>query len=289
MDSLFQSTPNTHRPATETMPYIRRGIFDTHAHYDDEAFDEDRDELLAKLPAQGIARVVNVGSSPQSCVRTMELAEKYEYIYAALGVHPSETAQMDEAFFERLREMCQWKRCVAVGEIGLDYYWDEPEREIQKKWFVRQLELARECELPVVIHSREAAKDTADLMAAQRAGEIGGVVHCFSYTKETARIFLDMGFYIGVGGVLTFKNGKKLREAAEYVPMDRIVLETDCPYLAPEPYRGKRNSSLYLPYVVAALAQVKGITEEEVREAAWNNGMKLYRMTQPKEIDSNTQ
>lgn len=255
-----------------------REIFDTHAHYDDEAFDEDREALLAGLPGQGIARVVNVGSSLDSCKRTLELAEKYDYIYAALGVHPSETAQLDEDSFQCLKEMCRMDKCVAVGEIGLDYYWDEPERELQKKWFVRQLELARECSLPVVIHSREAAMDTVDIMTAQKAGEIGGVVHCFSYTRETARIFLDMGFYIGIGGVLTFKNAKKLKEAAAYIPMDRIVLETDCPYLAPVPYRGKRNCSLNLPYVIAELAQVKGITEEKVREAAWNNGLRLYRM-----------
>ena len=257
---------------------MMRDIFDTHAHYDDEAFDEDREALLAGLPGQGIARVVNVGSSLESCKRTIALAEKYDYIYAALGVHPSETAQLDEMSIEWLREVCRLDKCVAVGEIGLDYYWEEPERELQKKWFVRQLELARECGLPVVIHSREAAKDTIDIMTAQKAGEIGGVVHCFSYTKETAKIFLDMGFYIGIGGVLTFKNAKKLKEAVGYIPMDRMVLETDCPYLAPVPNRGKRNSSLNLPYVIAAMAQIKGITEEEAREAVWHNGLRLYHM-----------
>lgn len=255
-----------------------RDIFDTHAHYDDEAFDEDREALLAGLPEQGIARVVNVGSSLESCKRTIALAEKYDYIFAALGVHPSETAQLDEVSFQWLQEVCRLDKCVAVGEIGLDYYWEEPERELQKKWFVRQLELARECGLPMVIHSREAAKDTVDIMTAQKAGEIGGVVHCFSYTKETAKIFLDMGFYIGIGGVLTFKNAKKLKEAVEYIPMDRMVLETDCPYLAPVPNRGKRNSSLNLPYVITAMAQIKGITEEEVREVVWHNGLRLYRM-----------
>ncbi len=259
-----------------------REIFDTHAHYDDEAFDEDREALLAELPARGIGRVVNVGSSLASCKRTMELARQYDYIYAALGVHPSETAELDEEAFEWLRQICRMDKCAAVGEIGLDYYWDEPERDVQKKWFARQLALARESRLPVVIHSRDAAKDTADIMTAEKAGEIGGVIHCFSYTKETAKIFLDMGFYIGIGGVLTFKNAKKLKEAAAYIPMDRIVLETDCPYLAPEPNRGKRNSSLNLPYVIEAMAQIKGITEEEVREAAWENGMRLYGMGRPR-------
>ena len=253
-------------------------IFDTHAHYDDEAFDEDREELLAELPGQGIARVVNVGASLASCQKTMELMDRYDYIYGAIGVHPSETGELNEENFKQIQEWCSHEKCLAVGEIGLDYYWDEPEREIQKKWFVRQLDLAREVKLPVVIHSREAAKDTADIMTAEHAEEIGGVVHCYSYTKETAKIFLNMGFYFGIGGVLTFKNAKKLKEAVEYIPMDRIVLETDCPYLAPEPNRGKRNSSLNIPYVVTAMSQLKGISEEEVRKAAWENAVKLYRM-----------
>jgi len=253
-------------------------LFDTHAHYDDEAFDGDREELLEELPRKGIARVVNVGASLAFCKRTIELAERYEFIYAALGVHPSECAELGGEGCVWLKKMCLTKKCVAVGEIGLDYHWEEPGRELQKKWFARQLELARECALPVIIHSRDAAKDTADIMEAQKAGEIGGVVHCFSYTKETAKIFLDMGFYIGIGGVLTFQNARKLKEAVEYIPMDRIVLETDCPYLAPVPYRGKRNSSLYLPYTAAALAQAKGMDEEQVRAAVWENSLRLYRM-----------
>lgn len=253
-------------------------IFDTHAHYDDEAFDNDREELLRELPKQGIAKVVNVGASLTSCQTTIDLMDKYDYIYGAIGVHPNETGELTEESFAWLREQCRREKCLAVGEIGLDYYWDEPERDIQKKWFVRQLNLARELSLPVVIHSRDAAKDTVDIMTAERAAEIGGVVHCFAYTKETAKIILDMGFYIGIGGVLTFKNAKKLKEAAEYIPLDRIVLETDCPYLAPDPNRGKRNSSLNLPYVVKALAEIKGITEEEVRGAVWKNAHELYRL-----------
>ncbi|MCM1027310.1 MAG: TatD family hydrolase [Roseburia sp.] len=253
-------------------------IFDTHVHYDDEAFDGDLEELLDSLGKAGIAKVVNVGSSLASCGRTIELMNRYDWIYGAIGIHPSETAELDEESFAWIRQQCQLKKCVAVGEIGLDYYWDEPSREIQKDWFARQLGMARECGKPVIIHSREAAKDTADLMTAEKAGEIGGVVHCFSYTKETARIFLNMDFYIGIGGVLTFRNAKKLQEAAEYIPLDRIVLETDCPYLAPVPYRGKRNSSLYLPYVVTALAQIKGVDEETIRRAAWENAHALYRL-----------
>ena len=231
-------------------------IFDTHAHYDDDAFNDDREQLLAALPGQGIARVVDVGASLASCRKVLELMEQYDYIYGAIGVHPSETAELTEESYSWLKEQCQKEKCLAVGEIGLDYYWPEPDHETQKKWFLRQL----------------------DLMTEAHAEEIGGVIHCYSYTKETAKIFLDMGFYFGIGGLLTFKNAKKLKEAVEYIPMDRIVLETDCPYLAPEPNRGKRNSSLNIPYVIAAMAQIKGITEEEVRKAAWDNSLKLYHM-----------
>ncbi len=253
-------------------------IFDTHAHYDDEAFDGDREALLASLPQHGIARVVNVGASVASCKKTLELMDRYDYIYGAHGIHPNETADLTQGDIDWLKECCSHEKCVAVGEIGLDYYWDEPDRETQKKWFEAQLNLAGQIGKPVIIHSREAARDTADILKAQHAAEIGGVIHCFSYTKEMARMFLDMGFFIGVGGVLTFKNAKKLKEAVKYIPMDRIVLETDCPYLAPEPNRGKRNSSLYLPYVVSAMAQIKGLDEEEIRKAAWENAHRLYRM-----------
>lgn len=253
-------------------------IFDTHAHYDDEAFDEDRDALLTELPENGIARVVNVGASLASCGRTIEIMNRYDYIYGAIGVHPSETAELNDEAFEWLRQQCQLEKCVAVGEIGLDYYWDEPDRELQREWFRRQLNLARELAKPVIIHSRDAAKDTVDLMTEEHAEEIGGVIHCYSYTKETAEVFLKMGFYFGIGGVLTFKNAKKLKEAVAYIPLDRIVLETDCPYLAPEPNRGKRNSSLNIPYVVKALAEIKGVEEETVRKAAWENAHKMYRL-----------
>ena len=253
-------------------------IFDTHAHYDDKAFDEDREELLISFPAQGIGRVVNVGSSLDSCKTTLELMDSFDYIYGAIGIHPSDTAELTEGDMDWLQARCSHEKCVAVGEIGLDYYWDEPERELQKKWFVRQLELARQVKKPVIIHSREAARDTADILTAERAGEIGGVIHCYSYTKETAKVYLDMGFFFGIGGVLTFKNARKLKEAVEYIPIDRIVLETDSPYLAPVPNRGKRNTSLYLPYVVTAMAQIKGLDEEEIRKITWDNALRLYRM-----------
>ncbi len=253
-------------------------IFETHAHYDDEAFNEDRARLVQELPAKGIGRVVNIGASLASCKKTLELMEAYPFIYGALGVHPSETAELTEDSFLWLKRRCAHPKCVAVGEIGLDYYWPEPDRDTQKKWFVRQLQLAKELKLPMVIHSRDAAMDTMEIMKEQHAEEIGGVVHCFSYTKETAAVFLEMGFYIGIGGVLTFKNAKKLKEAVEYIPIDRIVVETDSPYLAPEPNRGKRNSSLNIPYIIEEIARIKQMPSDKVEKITWENGNRLYRL-----------
>ena len=253
-------------------------IFETHAHYDDEAYNEDREAVVDSLLEGGIGKVVNIAASISSCKKTMALMEKYPFIYGALGVHPTETEELTEEDFLWLKEQCKHEKCVAIGEIGLDYYWDEPDREIQKKWFIRQLELARECKLPVVIHSRDAAADTIEIMKQYHAEEIGGVIHCFSYTKESAEIFLKMGFYIGIGGVITFKNAKKLKEAVEIIPLDRIVLETDAPYLAPEPYRGKRNSSLYIPYIIEEIARIKQVSPKEVEEQTYKNALALYKM-----------
>ena len=253
-------------------------IFDTHAHYDDDAFDEDREELLNSLKAQGVGQIINVGASIVSTKRTIELMNQYPFIYGILGVHPCDTEELTEADMDWLKEQFQNPRAVAVGEIGLDYYWDEPGRDVQQKWFERQLSLAREVNKPVCIHSRDAANDTLSIMRNAHAEELGGVIHCFSYGKEMAREFLNMDFYFGIGGVLTFNNGKKLKEAAAYIPMDKILLETDCPYLAPVPYRGKRNNSSYLSYVVQVLAQIKGLSENEVIRITRENGEKLFGM-----------
>lgn len=253
-------------------------IIDTHAHYDDEAFDEDRDALLEQLPSCGIALAVNIGASIQTTKNTLDLMKRYPYIYGAVGVHPSETKEMTEPLMDWLGEAAKQPKVVAIGEIGLDYYWDEPERDIQKRWFIRQLDLARQTGLVTVIHSRDAAKDTLEILKGEKAGDIGGVIHCFSYGVEQAREYLDMGFYLGIGGVVTFKNSKKLKEVVAYMPMDRMVLETDCPYLAPEPFRGKRNSSLNLPYVVKAVSQIKGISEEEVIAVTSANAKAMYHI-----------
>ncbi len=253
-------------------------IFDTHAHYDDEAFDEDRDRLLCSLAEHGIEAVVNIGASIQSTKNTLELMKKYPFVYGAVGVHPNETGELNEHLMDWLGHVAKEKKVVAIGEIGLDYYWNEPEPEVQKNWFVRQLALAREAGLPIVVHSRDAAKDTLDIIKAEKAGELGGVIHCFSYSLEMAKEYLNLGFYLGIGGVLTFNNAKKLKEVVAYMPMDRIVLETDCPYLSPVPFRGKRNSSLNLPYVAEAVSQIKDVPVEEVIAVTRENARRMYRL-----------
>ncbi len=252
-------------------------IFETHAHYDDEQFDMDRDQLLGSMEAGGVGTIVNVGASLASSRASVSLAERYPFIYAAVGVHPDHTGELDEDSFRELRELCRREKVVAVGEIGLDYYWDEVPGKIQKRWFVRQLELARELSLPVIIHSRDAAADTLEIMQ-EHARRLKGVIHCFSYSKELAREYVRMGFFIGVGGVVTFKNGRKLKEVVEDIPLTSIVLETDCPYLAPVPNRGKRNSSLNLPYVVEEIAALKHISCEKVVAQTEENARKLYGM-----------
>lgn len=251
-------------------------MIDTHAHYDDRAFEEDRDEVLRGLAARGVHRVINSGSSLEACRRTMELMEQYPFVYGSLGIHPCDTAELTEDDMDWLARHSGLHKCVAIGEIGLDYYWDEPERQLQRKWFARQLRLAREVGLPVVIHSRDAAQDTLDLMRAGHAEEIGGVIHCYSYSRELARDFLNMGFYFGIGGVVTFKNGRKLKETVEYLPMDRILLETDSPYLSPVPNRGRRNDSGNLSLVVTEIARIKGIVEDEVERITTENALRLY-------------
>lgn len=253
-------------------------IFDTHTHYDDEAFDEDREELLASLFQQGIEAVTNVGASIKTSENTLKLVDQYPKVYGAIGVHPNEVLELNEEKLNWLKIQSSHEKIVAIGEIGLDYHWEEPDREVQKTWFIRQLSLAREEKLPIIIHSRDAAKDTLDIMKAEKSEEIGGVIHCFSYGKEMAREYLNMGFYLGIGGVLTFKNAKKLKEVVEYMPMEQLVLETDCPYLAPVPNRGKRNSSLNLPYVVQEISAIKGIPEEEIIKITSQNARKLYRL-----------
>ena len=256
-------------------------IFDTHAHYDDEAFDGDRKTLLASMPENGVGCIVDVGASMESCRRVLGLTEEYPFIYGAIGVHPSETEKLTEQDMQWLREKAAAPKVVAIGEIGLDYHWSTPERDIQKKWFERQLALASQVRLPVIIHSRDAARDTLEILKGWQKNKTRGVIHCFAYTREVAREYLDMDYYFGIGGVLTFKNARRLLEAAEYIPLNRILLETDCPYLAPEPYRGRRNQSVWLDFVAGKLAQIKGVTKRQALEQTWQNGVDFYGISDP--------
>ena len=253
-------------------------IFETHAHYDDEQFAGDRGELLAQLPSLGIRKVIDVASTIDSIDQCVELAHTYDHVYAAVGVHPSELTGMDESVIDHMRELAAWEKTVAIGEIGLDYYWEKhaDEQQNQRDWFVRQMELAREVSLPVIIHSRDAAEDTYSLMRDIRAQEIPGVIHCYSYSPEMAREYVKMGYYIGVGGVVTFKNAKKLVRTVAETPIERILLETDSPYLAPEPHRGRRNDSRELVYVLDKIAQIKDLTPEEVETVTWENAQRLF-------------
>lgn len=251
-------------------------IFDSHAHYDDHRFDEDRDELIASLWTHGIGKVINIGSDLASIENVLSLVDTYPQFYGSVGIHPSDTKDLTEADMTYLKKSAAKDGIVAIGEIGLDYYYEEPEISIQKKWFHRQLDLAEETGLPVIIHSRDACQDTLDILKERKT--VTGVVHCFSYTKETAEEYLKMGYYIGIGGVVTFKNAKKLKEAVEVIPMDRILLETDCPYLAPEPHRGTRNSSLMLPYVIEEIARIKNLEPKQVEDATWENAHRLFHI-----------
>lgn len=253
-------------------------IFDTHAHYDDDAFDEDRDSLLSGMRDAGVEYIVNVGASMASSERSVALAKKYPFVYAAVGVHPDEVGELDEEKLGTLKEWTKDPKVRAIGEIGLDYYWDKEQHELQKHWFVRQMELAHETGLPVIIHSREAAKDTLELMLAAKPLELSGVIHCYSYSVEQAREYLDMGYYLGIGGVLTFQNAKKLKEVAQYAPLSQLVLETDCPYLAPVPFRGKRNDSSKISYAAEELARLKQLPAEEILRITNENARKLYHL-----------
>ena len=248
-------------------------IFDTHAHYDDEQFDEDRDELLKSMSDLGVGTIVDASATYESCEKVLALAGKYPYVYAAIGVHPDEVGELNEDKIQHMKELCRNKKVVAVGEIGLDYYWDNEPHEVQQKWFIRQLKLAGEVKKPVIIHSREAAADTMYIMKNYAQG-LGGVIHC--YSREMAEEYVKMGFYIGIGGVVTFKNAKKLKDVAAAIPIEKIVLETDCPYMAPEPYRGKRNQSSYIRYVAEKIAELKEMSPEEVIAVTEKNARDLY-------------
>jgi TatD DNase family protein len=274
-------------------------IIDTHVHYDDEAFDADREELIGSLQENNIGIVIDIGSTKESLPKIRSLMDRYDFVYGAMGLHPDEIGDLTDELLGEIREDMKNPKVLAVGEIGLDYYWNKEEQELQKAAFRKQINLALECGKPVVIHSREAAADTLEILremygkgslwealhgsapaasgTASGPTERKGVMHCYSYSAELARIYTrELGFYLGIGGVVTFKNAKKIKEVVADTPLEYIILETDCPYLAPVPYRGKRNCSLYLPYVVQAIAELKGVSPEEVERITEENARRLF-------------
>lgn len=253
-------------------------LFDTHAHYDDARFDEDRDGVIASLRKGGVGAVVDIGCSFDSIPKALALAEKYDFIYASVGLHPNDAQAADDTAgtVEMLKRHLENPKVLAIGEIGLDYHWDEPSREVQKKWFEIQLCLAEETGYPVIIHDRDAHGDTMEII--RKHPKVTGIFHSFSGSPEMAKELVDRGYYISFSGVLTFKNAAKLPEVAKAVPTDRMLIETDCPYLAPHPYRGKRNDSTLMRYTAEKLAEIKGMTYGEVCDITFENAKRVYRL-----------
>lgn len=251
-------------------------MIDSHAHYDDEQFDADRDDVIRKAVEAGVTHIINPGSNLESSGFAIALSKKHHEVFAAVGVHPHDASSCDEKTLSRLEAMTGEEKVVAIGEIGLDYHYDFSPREVQKEWFSRQVALAAKLKLPVIIHDRESHQDVLDIVKAYRSEHITGVFHCFSGSVEMAREVLDLGFYIGIGGSLTFKKARKPIEVVQYAPMDRLLIETDCPYLAPEPYRGRRNWSGYLPYVIDKIASIKGIDYNEAERKTADNARVLF-------------
>lgn len=250
-------------------------LFDTHAHFDDEQFDADRDEVLKSLKSYGVGNIVNIGSSMKTSRTSVALAEKYDFVYASVGVHPSETGELCEADIEELKRLAANPKVRAIGEIGLDYHYpDDVEPPIQKKWFARQLELAKELDMPVVIHDRESKGECLEILKEHKISN--GVVHCFSGSAETAREILKLGMMISFTGVLTFKNAKKAIAACAAVPLDRLMIETDCPYMSPEPHRGRRNFSGYVEFVARKMAEIKGVSYDELVNITERNAKRFY-------------
>lgn len=251
-------------------------LFDTHAHLNADQFADDVEAVIDRAQNEGVAMMVVVGFDRPTINKAIELAEMYPFIYTAVGWHPVDAIEMSEADFEWLSLMAEHPKVVALGEMGLDYYWDKSPKEIQKEVFRRQIQLAKKMKLPIIIHNREATKDVVDILEAEGAAEVGGIMHCFSGSVETAKKCIEMNFYISLGGPVTFKNAKKPKEVATDIPLEKLLIETDCPYLAPHPYRGKRNEPSYVKLVAKQIAELKNISFEEVARVTSENAKKVF-------------
>lgn len=255
-------------------------LIDSHAHLDDRRFDDDREMIINNLKNNNIELVINIGADLKTSAASVDLANKYENIYAAVGVHPHSAKEVNTMVMEMIKELAENEKVVAIGEIGLDFYYDNSPRDIQRKWFIEQLKLAKELDLPVIIHTRDASQETYDILKNNQDGTVRGVMHCYSGSVEMAARYIDMGFYISLGGPVTFKNARVVREVAEAVPLDKLLIETDCPYLTPEPYRGKRNEPVYVKYVAEKIAEIKGSTYKELVKATNENAKRLFNISE---------
>ncbi|WP_409252460.1 TatD family hydrolase [Bacillus sp. SCS-153A] len=251
-------------------------LFDTHVHLNADQFSEDLEEVIDRARGEGVANMVVVGFDRPTINKAMELVESYDFLYAAIGWHPVDAVDMKDEDLKWIEELSSHPKVVAIGETGLDYHWDKSPKEVQQEVFRKQIRLAKKVKLPIVIHNREATQDIVDILQEEEAKEVGGIMHCFSGSPETARVCLEMNFLISLGGPVTFKNAKKPKEVAEEVPLEKLLIETDCPYLAPHPYRGKRNEPSYVKLVAEQIAELKGITFEEVAEKTTQNAKKLF-------------
>ena len=252
-----------------------KNIFDSHAHYTDKAFNEDREIMLGSLKESGVCGNINCGADIERSVSSVDIARKYDFIYAASGLHPEEADKTPENYIDILRDLAKNEKCVAIGEIGLDYYWRQDTKDLQKELFEKQILLSKELDLPIIVHDREAHGDTMEILKKHRPK---GVLHCFSGSPETATEVLKLGMYIGLGGALTFKNARKAVEVAQMLPLDRLLLETDCPYMAPVPMRGKRNNSGYIPFIAEKVAEIKGIDPQSVLDVTTENTKRLFNI-----------
>ena len=251
------------------------GIFDTHAHYDDECFDEDRFELLNEMLASNVSGIINCGCTVESSKTSMAFAEKYPQIYAAVGIHPQNAAEESADALDKIEQLAKHERVVAIGEIGLDYHYDYTPKDMQIEYFEKQILLVKKLDLPVIVHDREAHQDCVEMLLKHKPG---GVMHCFSGSVETAKQLTDIGFYIGLGGSVTFKNAKKPAEVAASIDLDRLLLETDCPYMTPVPFRGRRNNSSLIIHTAEKIAELRGITAQEVIDTARENTYRLFNI-----------
>lgn len=251
-------------------------LFDTHVHLNADQFKEDLEEVINRALNEGISRMVVVGFDRPTIERAMELVEKYDFLYASVGWHPVDAIDMKDEDLLWIEELASHPKVVAIGEMGLDYYWDKSPKDVQKEVFRRQIQLAKKVKLPIIIHNRDATADIIEILKEEEAKEVGGIMHCFSGSPETAKECVEMNFYISLGGPVTFKNAKKPKEVAEAIPLEKLLIETDCPYLAPHPYRGKRNEPSYVKLVAEQIADIKGISFDEVAEATTANAKKIF-------------